>query len=150
MDYREPSMAEILAATAAELNASKSSNNKDTVGEEVGAEFDYERDKRIVENEATKNGKHWVVNNRGLWARLIGRYRLPQDVAKRAARQCEPFHNQHIALQPGIEGPPFAFLIFSVNHCCQHQHNAYELSQLSKNQVKSASSGIYSLGCSLR
>ncbi|BDA48817.1 probable pH-interacting protein at C-terminar half [Coccomyxa sp. Obi] len=89
VDYREPSMAEILAATAAELNASKSSksSNMDTAGEEVGAEFDYERDKRIVENEATKNGKHWVVNNRGLWARLTGRFRLPQDVAKRAARQ---------------------------------------------------------------
>ena len=91
VDYREPSMAEILAATAAELNASKSST-KESAGEEVGAEFDYERDKRVVENEATKNGKHWVVNNRGLWARLTGRFRLPQDVAKRAARQCAPFH----------------------------------------------------------
>lgn len=86
VDYREPSLAEILMATAAEVNNKDASKDAEEV--EVGAEFDYKRDKRIVENEATKLGKHWVVNNRGLWARLTGRFRLPQDVAKRAARQC--------------------------------------------------------------
>jgi hypothetical protein len=88
VDYREPSLAEILAATAAEVNNKDASKDAEEV--EVGAEFSYERDKRVVENEATKLGKHWVVNNRGLWARLTGRFRLPQDVAKRAARQCVP------------------------------------------------------------
>ena len=94
VDYREPTMAEILAATAAELHGASSSKPSKDAAEDVGAEFDYERDKRVVENEATKEiagkGRHWVVNNRGLWARLIGRFRLPQDLAKRAARQCAP------------------------------------------------------------
>lgn len=95
VDYREPSMAEILAATTAELNAASSSKPSKDADEDVGAEFDYEHDKRIVENEATKEvsgkARHWVVNNRGLWARLTGRFRLPQDLAKRGARQCGPF-----------------------------------------------------------
>lgn len=53
-------------------------------------EYDYERDRRVVENEATKKATHWVVNNKGLWARQAGRFRLPAEAARNAARRCAP------------------------------------------------------------
>ena len=58
--------------------------------EEVDAllEFDFKADRRIAENEATKKAAHWTVNNKSLWARFTGRRRLPQKLAKKAARQC--------------------------------------------------------------
>jgi hypothetical protein len=84
VDYREPNLNALLQAAGSADAASAAE-------EDEGLEqYDYERDRRIVENEATKKATHWVVNNRGLWARLTGRFRLPQDVAKRAARQCVP------------------------------------------------------------
>lgn len=51
------------------------------------AEYNFKRDSRVVENEATKRAAHWVVNNKSLWARFTGRHRLPQALAKKAARQ---------------------------------------------------------------
>lgn len=85
VDYREPNLTDLLTASVAESAAERSTSI--AKGAEDMAEYDYERDRRIVENDATKLPAHWVVNNRGLWARLTGRFRLPQDIAKRAARQ---------------------------------------------------------------
>ena len=86
MDYKEPSLLDMQASTAgpaadkARLLAPKQDPNE-------LAEYNFERDSRVVENEATKEAAHWVVNNKSLWARFGGRYRLPQALAKKAARQ---------------------------------------------------------------
>ena len=86
VDYKEPSMLDLqdgmtgVAADKARALAPKQESD-DLM------EYDFKRDRRVVENDATKKAAHWVVNNKSLWARLTGRYRLPQATAKKAARQ---------------------------------------------------------------
>ncbi len=86
VDYKEPSMLDLqvgmtgVAADKARALAPKQESD-DLM------EYDFKRDRRVVENDATKKAAHWVVNNKSLWARLTGRYRLPQALAKKAARQ---------------------------------------------------------------
>ena len=87
MDYKEPSVLDMqsgASGTAAD-KARASAASKEAVDELL--EFDFKADRRVVENEATKKAAHWTVNNKSLWARFTRRWRLPQKLAKKAARQ---------------------------------------------------------------
>jgi hypothetical protein len=95
VNYREPAIYDIPSeptpaalARSGSSGAAKSGAAQQSADEAAAEDFDHERERRVVENEATKFAKHWTVNNRGLWARIEGRFRLPQEAARRAARQC--------------------------------------------------------------
>ena len=85
MDYKEPSVLDMQSGVSGADRARASAASKEEADELL--EFDFKADRRIVENEATKKAAHWTVNNKSLWARFTGRQRLPQKLAKKAARQ---------------------------------------------------------------
>ena len=88
MDYKEPSVLDMqsgTSGTAADRVRAPAAHNEE-MDEQL--EFDFNANERIVENEATKKAAHWTVNNKSLWARFTDRRRLPQKLAKKAARQC--------------------------------------------------------------
>ncbi len=86
MDYKEPSLLDMQASTAGSI-ADKGRAPAPKQDTDDLIEYDFKSDSRVVENEATKKAAHWVVNNKSLWARFSGRYRLPQALARKAARQ---------------------------------------------------------------
>ncbi len=86
VDYKEPSLLDMQASTAVgTADKARAPAPKQETDDLV--EYDFKSDSRVVENEATKKAAHWVVNNKSLWARFSGRYRLPQALAKKAARE---------------------------------------------------------------
>ena len=86
VDYKEPSLLDMQANTPG-LTGDKAHVLAPKQEADDLMEYDFRSDSRVVENEATKKAAHWVVNNKSLWARFSGRYRLPQALAKKAARQ---------------------------------------------------------------
>lgn len=86
MDYKEPSLLDMQASTAG-MTADKARMLAPKQDTDDLMEYDFKSDSRVIENEATKKAAHWVVNKKSLWARLIAGYRLPQALAKKAARQ---------------------------------------------------------------
>ena len=104
VNYREPAVYDLGFTTDARTGNASTPADAATRPGAAAADvtafegFDYERDGRVVENEATKKATHWVVNNRGLWARQAGRFRLPAGAARKAARQCALSHARQCCL----------------------------------------------------
>lgn len=69
---------------------------EEVVVEAAPADYDYERDKRVVEYSWIKDrvvGKKWdgwFLDLRSPGGRPRGLWRLPQKLAKKAGRQCAP------------------------------------------------------------
>ena len=87
MDYKEPGILDMQSGASGISAEAKARGAAPKQEMDDLAEHDFKMDNRVVGDEATKLAAHWVVNNKSLWARFTGRYRLPQGLAKKAARQ---------------------------------------------------------------